>query len=52
MGVAHFLEHKMFDTKQGNALTDLSANGASPNAFTSSDMTAYYFETTEKSPTS
>jgi predicted Zn-dependent peptidase len=48
MGVAHFLEHKMFDTKDGNALTDLSANGASPNAFTSSDITAYHFESTEK----
>lgn len=42
-GVAHFLEHKMFDTKDGNALSTLSANGASPNAYTSSDMTAYYF---------
>lgn len=48
MGVAHFLEHKMFDTKDGNALTDLSANGASPNAFTSTDVTAYHFESTEK----
>jgi predicted Zn-dependent peptidase len=48
MGVAHFLEHKMFDTKDGNALTDLSANGASPNAFTSTDITAYHFESTEK----
>jgi len=43
-GVAHFLEHKMFDTKDGNALEKLSANGASPNAYTSSDITAYYFE--------
>ena len=34
-GVAHFLEHKMFDTEDGNALQDLAANGASPNAFTS-----------------
>ena len=48
MGVAHFLEHKMFDTKDGNALTELSANGASPNAFTSSDITAYFFESIEK----
>lgn len=47
-GVAHFLEHKMFDTKDGNALSDLSANGASPNAFTSTDITAYYFESVEK----
>lgn len=48
MGVAHFLEHKMFDTEDGNALAELSANGASPNAFTSSDITAYHFESIEK----
>ncbi len=46
-GVAHFLEHKMFDKKDGNALAALSANGASPNAFTSSGITAYHFECTE-----
>ena len=47
-GVAHYLEHKMFDTEDGNALQDLAANGASPNAFTSSAITGYYFESTEK----
>ena len=47
-GVAHFLEHKMFDTEDGNALQDLAANGASPNAFTSSAITGYFFESTEK----
>jgi len=26
-GVAHYLEHKMFDTEDGNALQDLAANG-------------------------
>ncbi len=46
-GVAHFLEHKMFDTEDGNALQDLAANGASPNAFTSNALTGYYFECTE-----
>ncbi len=47
-GVAHFLEHKMFDMPDGeNALAILSANGASPNAYTSSSETAYYFESTE-----
>ena len=46
-GIAHFLEHKLFDTKDGNALADLAANGASPNAFTSAEMTAYYFECTD-----
>lgn len=47
-GVAHYLEHKTFDTEDGNALQDLSANGASPNAFTSTAITGYYFESTEK----
>ncbi len=47
-GVAHYLEHKMFDTEDGNALQDLASNGASPNAFTANDMTGYYFECTEK----
>jgi len=46
-GIAHFLEHKLFDTETGNALSDLAANGAQPNAFTSSELTAYHFECTE-----
>jgi len=49
-GVAHFLEHKMFDTEDGNALTELSANGASPNAYTSTDVTAYHFECIDMFP--
>lgn len=47
-GVAHYLEHKMFDTKEGNALQLLARNSASPNAFTSYAITAYYFECTQK----
>lgn len=46
-GVAHFLEHKMFDLPDGdNALSLLSENGADPNAFTSSGITCYYFKCT------
>lgn len=46
-GVAHFLEHKMFDMPNGeNTLAVLEANGANPNAYTSSGITAYYFEST------
>jgi predicted Zn-dependent peptidase len=45
-GVAHFLEHKLFDTEDGNALQILAANGADNNAFTSSSITGYYFEGT------
>ena len=48
-GIAHYLEHKMFDMPDGdNALNLLAMNGASPNAFTSSDITAYYFESTKR----
>lgn len=47
-GIAHYLEHKMFDTKEGNALQELAKNGAEPNAFTSNAMTGYYFDSTEK----
>lgn len=46
-GVAHYLEHKMFDTPDGDALMALNATGADPNAFTSEAMTAYHFECTE-----
>ena len=31
-GIAHYLEHKMFDMEDGNALQVLSQNGAEPNA--------------------
>lgn len=47
-GIAHYLEHKMFDMPRGNALQQLSANGAAPNAFTSSAMTGYHFECTDR----
>ena len=47
-GIAHYLEHKMFDTEEGNALQELAKNGAYDNAFTSNAITAYYIECTEK----
>ena len=46
-GIAHYLEHKMFDTEEGNALQELAKNGAEPNAFTSNAMTGYYFDSTQ-----
>ena len=46
-GIAHYLEHKMFDTKEGNALQELAKNGAEPNAFTANAMTGYYFDSTD-----
>lgn len=47
-GIAHYLEHKMFDTEEGNALQDLATNGAEPNAFTSNAITCYYFDCIDK----
>lgn len=46
-GVAHFLEHKMFDLPRGEVSAEFAALGAIPNAFTSYDMTAYYFSCTD-----
>ena len=46
-GVAHFLEHKMFDLPGRDVSAEFAALGASPNAFTSFDMTAYYFNCTD-----
>ncbi len=46
-GVAHFLEHKMFELPQRDVTGEFAALGANVNAFTSYDMTAYYFSCTE-----
>ena len=46
-GVAHFLEHKMFDLPGRDVSAELAALGANTNAFTSYDMTAYYISCTE-----
>ena len=43
-GVAHYLEHKMFDLPGGNAMDRFAAAGAQDNAFTSYTMTAYFFD--------
>lgn len=47
-GIAHYLEHKMFDLPDENAMNLFAAHGGSPNAFTSYAMTAYYFSCTEQ----
>ena len=49
-GVAHYLEHKLFDMPQGDVMEQFAALGASPNAFTSYDLTAYYFSCTDNFP--
>lgn len=46
-GIAHYLEHKMFDLPDGNAMDGFARTGANCNAFTSYSMTAYYFSCTE-----
>ena len=47
-GVAHYLEHKMFDLPGNRDVSaEFAALGASTNAFTGYDMTAYYFSCTE-----
>jgi predicted Zn-dependent peptidase len=45
-GIAHFLEHKMFDMEDGDVSNKFANLGASTNAFTSSSRTAYLFTTT------
>ena len=43
-GIAHFLEHKMFENNEGGSVEEtFSALGADPNAFTKWDATAYFF---------
>lgn len=47
-GIAHFLEHKLFEKEGANALDLFSKMGVSSNAYTSFDHTVYFFETIEK----
>ena len=47
-GVAHYLEHKLFDMPGRDISGEFAALGATPNAFTSYDMTAYYFSCTDR----
>lgn len=47
-GIAHFLEHKLFESEDGDAFTLFAKTGASANAFTSFDKTCYLFSTTDK----
>ena len=42
-GVAHFLEHKMFEDEDGDAFAKYAKTGANANAFTSFDRTCYLF---------
>ncbi|AEE97285.1 EF-P 5-aminopentanol modification-associated protein YfmH [Mahella australiensis] len=47
-GIAHFLEHKLFEEQGGSIFERFSALGAQANAFTNFNMTAYLFSSTDK----
>lgn len=46
-GIAHFLEHKMFEKEDGDVFQQFSEVGAQANAFTSFTRTAYLFSATD-----
>ena len=47
-GIAHFLEHKLFESEEGDASEQYAKTGASANAYTSFDRTAYLFGCTDR----
>ncbi|MCT4786687.1 EF-P 5-aminopentanol modification-associated protein YfmH [Exiguobacterium aestuarii] len=49
-GIAHFLEHKMFEKEDGDVFQQFGRQGASANAFTSFTRTAYLFGATSNVP--
>ena len=46
-GIAHYLEHKLFEGEECNAFENFAKTGAYSNAFTSFDTTAYHFSCAE-----
>ena len=46
-GVAHFLEHKLFDQKDGSVMDKFAKLGSNPNAYTGFNQTVYLFSCTE-----
>jgi len=44
-GIAHFLEHKLFEDEAGDVFDQFARHGASANAYTSPNETAYHFTT-------
>ena len=46
-GIAHFLEHKLFENEDGDAFSLFAKTGASANAYTSFDRTCYLFSCTD-----
>ncbi len=46
-GIAHYLEHKLFESEDGDAFARYAKTGACANAYTSFDMTCYLFSCTK-----
>ena len=46
-GIAHYLEHKLFESEDGDAFARYAKTGANANAYTSFDVTCYLFSCTE-----
>lgn len=47
-GIAHYLEHKLFESEDGDAFARFAQTGASANAYTSFESTCYLFSCTER----
>lgn len=47
-GIAHYLEHKLFESEDGDAFARYAATGADANAYTSFEKTCYLFSCTDK----
>ncbi|MBR1483374.1 MAG: insulinase family protein [Ruminococcus sp.] len=47
-GIAHYLEHKLFESAEGDAFTRYAETGASANAYTSFEKTCYLFSCTDR----
>lgn len=47
-GIAHFLEHKMFENEEADAFERYNKTGASANAYTSFDRTCYLFQCSDR----
>lgn len=47
-GIAHFLEHKLFEQKDGSVMDKFSELGSNPNAYTGFSQTVYLFSCTDK----
>lgn len=47
-GIAHYLEHKLFESEEGDAFARYAKTGANANAYTSFEKTCYLFSCTDK----